>query len=595
MSRAALEKRIAKAEAARSTTGDISSQILAARKTPVLPTHTRQQLEVLADRNQNDLGTRIAKALLRIKHYTDKPSRKTPPSLDTSILPQLAGMCYSDPLKFVMFAFPWGEPGFDQVKLLSPWSEEYDSVYGPDRWQCELFDQMRAEVEARITEGVTPPRPLRFSTVSGNGCGKSFFNAALVNFLITTRPMSKGVISANSAQQLESRTFAEVQKLLRRSLFAEWFRATTGKGSMRVLSREYPESWRADCISPSVPESAQGTHSAGSTAWCVLDEASAIPDELFNIMEALGATSEAWIIATGNGTRPSGRFYDSHHKQKDRWITRSVDSRDTQLCNHALIEDWLKAYGPESTFAAVRIYGQFAEQGSMTYFPRSLLEEAAEREAQVPVDEPIQIGVDVAAYGADSSVIWTKRGKDGKNHPPIKLNCDTMQLVHHVAEHINLMRLSGKRVTCAIDSTGLGVAVCDRLNQLGFGVHMVNFGSRPERKVDMCANRRAELYVELREWLQAGGAIPNDPELIEELAAMEYYFDSKGRIIFERKADLKSRIGRSPDKSDALALAVSALPVPVVDRNAPVVDVAKARREYNPLDRTRTTFKPFHR
>jgi hypothetical protein len=447
-----------------------------------------------------------------------------------------------------------------------------------------MLEQMQAEIGERIAEGVTPPRPIRFSTVSGNGVGKSFANALLAVFLATTRSLSKGVITANSAQQLSSRTYAEVQKVLRRSLFAGWFRTTTGRGNMSVLSREYPESWRADAITAAIPEAVQGTHAAGSCAWAILDECSAVPDEVFNVMEALGATSESFILATGNGTRNTGRFYDSHNKFKDRWITRSVDSRSTQLCNRALVDDWLKSYGADSTFAKVRVYGQFADQSSLSFMSRALLEEAAQREVQVPRDEPVHVGVDVAAYGADESVIWTRRGRDARSIPPIRLHCDTMQLVSHVAEHVNMLRLQFSRVIVAIDSTGLGIGVCDRLNQLGFGVHPINFGSKAN-KPEVYGNRRAELYGNLRDWLK-DGAVPDDDELIEELAAIEYYFTGQGTYMLERKAELKSRIGRSPDKSDALALTL-ALPTPVVDRANMLQPgrVAQQRRSYDPMER----------
>jgi len=164
---------------------------------------------------------------------------------------------------------------------------------------------------------------------------------------------------------------------------------------------------------------------------------------------------------------------------------------------------------------------------------------------------PRIIGVDVARFGDDRSAICRREG----------LWCQGIRVI----EHLDNMTFAGivadeierfKPDAVFIDS-GRGEGVIDRLRQMGFNVMEVNFGARavdPTR----WANKRTEMWDRTREWLENGGAIPNDSELKGELAAPTYSFDASGRKVLEPKEKMKERGLRSPDLADALALTFAA-------------------------------------
>jgi phage terminase large subunit len=103
-----------------------------------------------------------------------------------------------------------------------------------------------------------------------------------------------------------------------------------------------------------------------------------------------------------------------------------------------------------------------------------------------------------------------------------------------------------------VDEGGLGAGVVDRLRQTGHNVMGVNFGARalnPRYK-----NKRAEMWDLMRQWLTEGGVLPNLPSIKADLSAPTFSFDAANRLKMESKADIKKRLGRSPDLADALAL-----------------------------------------
>lgn len=166
---------------------------------------------------------------------------------------------------------------------------------------------------------------------------------------------------------------------------------------------------------------------------------------------------------------------------------------------------------------------------------------------------PRILGVDVARFGADSSALIRRWGKLVLE-PTVIDNADLMQLSGVVAQAI----VSWKPDAVFIDETGIGSGVVDRLRQVGHQVIGVNFGSTAMSPQYM--NKRAEIWALMKKWLQEGGVLPNDPSIKADLAAPTFSFDASNRMKLESKADIKKRLGRSPDLGDAIALTF-AMPV----------------------------------
>jgi hypothetical protein len=493
---------------------------------------------------------------------------------------------YADPMGFVMYAFDWaGDEALRVVRLPEPWSFVYDSEYGPDAWACELLDEIGSLVRERGFDGVRAVDPLRFATASGHGIGKSAFVAWLILWLMSTRPHCKGVVTANTAEQLASKTWAELGKWRKRCITGHWFDYSAGKGSMRMVHRQHPESWRVDAQTcrEENSESFAGLHAASSSPWYIFDEASAVPASIWEVSEGGMTDGEPHWYTFGNPTRNSGKFAECFGAQRHRWRTRQIDSRAVRITNKRQLDEWVADYGEDSDFVRVRVRGVFPRASSMQFIGRDLYDAAAARLVGVDRTSPVVVGVDVARFGDDESVIRTRAGRDARSWEPIRLReVDTMQLVGRIAEHVNLLHRASRRATIFVDGGGVGGGVVDRLRQLGFDCVEVQFGGKADdpRKY---ANKRAEMWDRLREWL-AIGAIGADERLATDLTGVEYGFTNGDQIILERKERMRERGLASPDDADALALTF-AHQVPVeLPADAPRPARRVRGRDYNPYE-----------
>jgi phage terminase large subunit len=124
----------------------------------------------------------------------------------------------------------------------------------------------------------------------------------------------------------------------------------------------------------------------------------------------------------------------------------------------------------------------------------------------------------------------------------------TMEGVGHVIDAIEEFE---PQIT-AVDETGMGGPVGDRLREQGYKVKKVNFAwksSKPQRY----GNKRAEMWGETRKWLESG-QIPDDKRLRADLQGPKKKPDSKNVMFLESKKDMRARGLASPDAGDALAL-----------------------------------------
>jgi hypothetical protein len=581
MSVSDIKRRLKRLETGKAADTDIRSAILATRHAEPTPTHTEAELRDLAAA-PGAVG-KIARGWLRIGFVA--PTSTGNPAIDpAAILPFMAGHLYDKPLAFVLFAYDWSrDRSLRVVKLPAEYRAVYESEYGPDAWACSLLDGIGERVRERGFDGTSAVDAVRTAISSGHGIGKSAITAWIVGWIMTTRPNARGVVTANTAPQLETKTWAEVAKWSKRSLFADWFQVTNGRGSMRMVMKEHAEAWRCDAQTAREEnsESFAGLHAADSTPFYIFDEASAIPAKIWEVAEGGMTDGEPHWYAFGNPTRTGTKFFEAFNGQRHRWETRQIDSRTCQITNKNQIDEWVTDYGIDSDFVKVRVLGQFPSASSLQFISRDLVKDAQAREVVPTRGETIVIGVDPARFGDDSSVIYTRCGRDARTWPVIRLQgVDTMTLAARVAEHVNLLRAAGLHVVVNVDGGGVGGGVIDRLRSVGFDVNEVQFGGRANdgRK---WANKRAEIWGLMREWL-AGGAIPTDELLATDITSVEYGYNSTDAILLEKKESMKARGLASPDSADALAITF-AVPVPVGSIDEPRSSVNR-RREYDPYE-----------
>lgn len=470
-------------------------------------------------------------------------------SPEEQLLSDIGGF-FSDPLGFVRYAYTWGEG-------------ELQGFRGPDSWQESFMREWGEEIKLRNFNGRTAVMPIQFSTVSGHGIGKSAQTGWGTDFIMSTRPFSKGIVTANTSAQLETKTWAEISKWTRRCITGHWFRITTGRGAMKMVHKDFEDAWRCDGIAwrENAPEAFAGQHAVNATSFYIFDEASAIPEPIFQTAQGGLTDGEPMMFLFGNGTKNSGFFFETHHKFRDSWKRFQVDARTSSISNKDLHKQWIDEWGEDSDFVKIRVLGQFPNASSTQFIPRDVVQRAALADMRPNDSDPLIMGVDPARFGGDETVIRFRQGRNARAILPTKLKkLDTMQVASRVVELDNKY----KPDAIFIDGNGLGGGVVDRCRQLNCDVIEVNSsfkaGSREYRiKGD-------EMWGLMRDWLKEGAAIDGDKDLETDLISREYFFDNKNRIALESKDDMKSRGLASPNNADALALTF-AMPVGPRDPN----------------------------
>lgn len=447
----------------------------------------------------------------------------------------------NDPYGFALWAFPWGETGPLANASL-------------EAWQIAVLDAVRIGL-------ITPGEAIQIARTSGHGIGKSALVSIIILWAISTFTDTKGVVTANTETQLKTKTWVELAKWYRMFIARDFFSMTAT--ALFSKDPEHQRTWRIDLVpwSERNTEAFAGLHNEGRRILVVMDEASAIPDVIHEVTEGALTDASAQIIwlMFGNPTRNTGRFREAFAGGRfaKRWNTDAIDSRTVSFTNKVQIEKWIEDYGDDSDFVRVRVKGQFPRVDSTSFVSLEMAREAAARAVPDSKGEPVILGVDVARFGDDLTVLYPRKGLDARTlQPEVYQGLDTVQVASRVASAMN--RYSA--TVAMVDGTGVGAGVIDQLRRLRVPVMEVQFGAKPDCVEDeniKYANKRAEIWGSLRKWLRHG-AIPEsipgcEKPLVDELTAPAYGYNNRDEIQLESKADMRRRGAGSPDAADALA------------------------------------------
>lgn len=302
---------------------------------------------------------------------------------------------------------------------------------------------------------------------------------------------------------------------------------------------------------------------------------------------AANAVDEASrIMVVGNPVKPVGRFFEVHQKPTWRAIKISAFDHPNLQEGREVIpggpsptwpQEMAEEFGADSPWYVARVLAEFPETGIDSLVCREWIDRAFDhhregRFAAWASNLPARLVADIARGGPDKTCVGTVRGpvvetlelwdEDSLMETARRLHARALELGRPSVPlvrptHEQLLR-AASRIT--VDDVGVGGGVTDRLKELKANVTPFN-GAHRARNAERFANRRAEVYFDVREGLQRGEtALPPDEMLAEELLATEYSVNSAGRIIVSPKEEIRSRLSpaRSPDRADVVSMAVPA-------------------------------------
>lgn len=398
---------------------------------------------------------------------------------------------------------------------------------------------------------------VRVAVRSCNGSGKTYIAAHVVLWWLMCHTDAIVITTAPTAHQVRNILWREIRR-------AHHANAGVVGGKLLRTSLELGDKHYAQGLSTDTPERFQGFHE-GHILF-VVDEASGVREGIFEAIEGSMTSAGAKVLLLGNPTSLKGTFYEAFHKRRGLWKTIHISAFDTpnivkndvilpSLVTPQWVADAEQNWGKDSYLYQVRVMGEFPSESEDTLIPLKLVEMAANREAPDDSDDSdhdvVEVGVDVARFGSDRTAICVRRGDRIVSLDSFRRQ-DTMSTAGRVARIAREYSPQAIRV----DEIGIGAGVVDRLNELSIpNVQGVNV-ARKASKSEQFVNLRAELYDGLRErFVGSRIRIPDDSDLISQLASVKYAFTSSGQMRIEGKDELRSRGERSPDLADAVMLA----------------------------------------
>lgn len=446
-----------------------------------------------------------------------------------------------------------------------------------------------AQIE--IARAVAANPRSRTAVASGHKIGKSLLLAWLALWFYCSFPKARAVMSSTTSRQVDQILWRELTLMYwdsgwcldckrrepdyRRKIARPCPHSALIDGELHELARSGLKSIRdgREVVGFTAREAEAVAGISGANLMYLVDEASGVPDPIFEAIEGNRAGG-ARIVMTSNPTRTEGVFYEAFDSRKEFWRTFQISSESVArlgipgLANDEWIAEKRREYGPDSPFYKIRVLGQFVQGEDGKVLTLHAIAQAEQRWQDAKAVGRLIVGLDPAGPGTagDESVWAPRRGL----RVTTLLARRGLSTDAHVAQTLDILRewrmpqdvYPGMAPLIVVDREGpVGTAVYNALTAHVeahpdvFEVLGVRSSDRAVRQPFVYDRIRDELWGNLATWLKTG-AIPEDAKLSKELHSPEFTTQIHGRLKATDKSELRKRLGRSPDRADALALAV---------------------------------------
>lgn len=430
--------------------------------------------------------------------------------------------------------------------------------FEPDDWQENVGKDL----------ALSPKITIR----SGQGVGKTALEAGALLWFLSCFPYARVVAIAPTKHQLNDILWSEVAKWREKSLLLSEILKWT-KTYVYVMG--YEKRWFAVARAAAKPENIQGFHE--DNMLFIVDEASGVDDDILEAILGTLSGCNNKLLMCGNPTKLSGIFFESHTKDRGSYCVHHVDAEKSKRTNKENIAALKKKYGEDSNVVRVRVHGEFPNQEDDVFISLSLVEGSIANDLESDdVPTVIELGVDVARYGDDDTVIAEK--VDGVVRPLlIRHGQDLMRTVGDILFRCNKLKEEFPDykgfIYVKIDDVGVGGGVTDRLNEIKrdeglswlFVLPISANSAIPGKHKKYYGSFVTYMWAKVRDLMQNKEIqLPNDDELVAQFSCRKYHLESRGKIVLERKQDMKARGISSPDRADAVVLAC--LPIKLRER-----------------------------
>lgn len=418
-------------------------------------------------------------------------------------------------------------------------------------YQEKLITWQQFLIVLAVERAVQKTGKARITVESGHGTGKSATLSMLILWFLFCFYNAQIPCTAPTSDQLFDVLWKEISIWLGRMPKEIKDKYEWQSSYVRIV--ESPETWfaRAKTARREAPEALAGMH--GDHVMFVIDEASGVPEEIFNTAEGALTSENILVVMISNHTRIVGYFHESHKSDKENWQCLSFDSEESPIVDKKFVARIEEKHGRDSDEFCIRVSGKAPREEAMDdkgWVP--LLNESDIRET---TDDSflgyVRLGIDPAGEGKDKAA-WAVRDQFKARIVHTEQKSTAKGIAH---KSLTLMtEYNVDHPSTYLDNFGEGANVGMEMAALTRqGIQAINVGDEAQDR-ETYENRRAEAFWRLRMWLRTGGEIFIDKELKDELLSIRYRRNPSGKIQIMGKVEMKREGLKSPNKADALAL-----------------------------------------
>lgn len=400
----------------------------------------------------------------------------------------------------------------------------------------------------------------KITVSSGHGVGKSSSISWIILWFLFVNYNAQVPCTAPTADQMYDVLWKELSSWISRMPETIKSQYEWGKDHIRMI--ESPNTWfaRAKTASKENPEALAGVHA--DHVLTIADEASGVPEPIFNTAEGAWTSGNILVILISNPTRSEGYFYDTHHKLKDKWQRLQFSSIDSPVVDDKYEGNIAERHGRDSTEYGIRVLGKFPDEGVMD--SSGYISLLSEKEVNVrPKGHAIRflgrkiLGVDPSGEGDDTTSFYIRDRVKAMKLYEEKIS-SSLGIAEKIVTFAEEYDIAPEDIV--VDSFGVGADVGKEVAIITKGemnITTVNVGDLcdDEDEQDLYINKRAEMFYKLKQWFTKGGELVEDKGTLDEIFTIKYKRNTKGKIQIMPKIEMKNKYGyKSPNNMDAFAL-----------------------------------------